>query len=79
MLQPTYLRLPISVGRLKKVLAEVSDDYSLVPSQVYDLFVVDKDGHNKGYISASGELHWWPAEPGPPSAGVPSGGTATPG
>jgi hypothetical protein len=30
--------------------------------QVYDFFIVDKDGHNKGYISASGELHWWPVK-----------------
>jgi hypothetical protein len=62
---PNAPRQPvISVGRLKKVLAEVPDDHSLVPSQVYDLFVVDKDGHNKGYISASGELHWWATEAG---------------
>ena len=64
MLQTAPRRPGISVGRLKKLLAGVPDDHSLVPSQVYDLFVVDKDGHNKGYISASGELHWWPAEPG---------------
>lgn len=79
MLQTTDRRLPISVGRLKQLLAEVPDDCSLVPSQVYDLFVVGKDGHNKGYISASCELHWWPAEHGRRSAGVPSGGAATPG
>jgi hypothetical protein len=78
-LQTPYLRLPISVGRLKKLLADVPDDYSLVPSQVYDLFVVDKDGHNKGYISASGELHWWPTERGRPSTGALSSGAVTSG
>ena len=52
----------ISVGKLKKVLAHVPDDHCLVASQVYDFFIVDKKGHNKGYISASGELHWWPVE-----------------
>jgi hypothetical protein len=60
---PQYTqRSAIPVGKLKQVLAEVPNDHSLVPSQVYDFFVVDKDGHNKGYISASGELHWWPVE-----------------
>jgi hypothetical protein len=44
----------ISVGKLKQVLAQIPDDH--------DLFIVDKVGHNKGYISASGELHWWPVE-----------------
>jgi hypothetical protein len=35
---PNAPRQPvISVGRLKKVLAEVPDDHSLVPSQVYEL------------------------------------------
>ena len=52
----------IPVCKLKQVLSQVPDDHCLVPSQVYDLFIVDKDGHNKGYISASGELHWWAAE-----------------
>jgi hypothetical protein len=55
-------RPAIPVGKLKQVLAQVPDDHGLVPSQVYDFFIVDKEGHNKGYISASGELHWWPAE-----------------
>jgi len=55
-------RPAISVGKLKEVLAQVSDDHCLVPSQVYDFFIVDKDGHNKGYISTIGELHWWPVE-----------------
>jgi hypothetical protein len=50
-------RSAIPVGKLKKLLAQVPDDHGLVPSQVYDFFVVDKDGHNKGYISTSGELH----------------------
>jgi hypothetical protein len=52
----------ISVGKLKQVLAQIPDDHGLVSSHVYDLFIVDKVGHNKGYISASGELHWWPVE-----------------
>ena len=55
-------RPAIPVGKLKEVLAQVPDDHRLVPSQVYDFFIVDKDGHNKGYISTSGELHWWPAQ-----------------
>ena len=55
-------RPAIPVGKLKVVLAQVPDDHSLVPSQVYDFFVVDKEGHNRGYISASGELHWWTVE-----------------
>jgi hypothetical protein len=59
--QPSQ-RPAIPVGKLKKVLAHVPDDHCLAPSQVYDFFVVDKEGHNKGYISASGELHWWPVE-----------------
>jgi hypothetical protein len=79
MLQTPSLRPAILVGRLKKVLAEVPDDYGLVPSQVYHLFVVDKDGHNRGYISTSGELHWWPAELGGRLAGVPSDGAVTSG
>jgi hypothetical protein len=49
-------RPAISVGKLKEVLAQVPDDHGLVPSQVYDFFVVDKDSHKKGYISTSGEL-----------------------
>jgi hypothetical protein len=55
-------RPAIRVGKLKEVLAKIPDDHGLVPSQVYDLFIVDKEGHNKGYISADGELHWWPVE-----------------
>ena len=52
----------IPVGKLNEVLAQLPDDHCLVPSQVYDFFIVDKDGHNKGYVSAGGELHWWAAE-----------------
>ena len=55
-------RPAIPVGKLKQLLAQVPDDHRLVPSQVYDFFIVDKDGHNKGYVSTSGELHWWAAE-----------------
>jgi hypothetical protein len=55
-------RPAIRVGKLKEVLVQVPDDHCLVPSQVYDFFIVDKDGHNRGYVSASGELHWWAAE-----------------
>lgn len=55
-------RSAVPVGKLMEVLAQVSDNHHLVPSQVYDFFIVDKDGHTKGYISASGELHWWPGE-----------------
>jgi hypothetical protein len=54
-------RSVIPVGKLKETLAQVADDHGLVPSQVYDFFVVDKNGHNKGYISSSGELHLWTA------------------
>lgn len=49
----------VPIGKLKEALAQVPDDHGLVPSQVYDFFVVDKNGHNKGYISGSGELHLW--------------------
>jgi hypothetical protein len=60
---PQPLQRPaIPVGKLKQGLAQVPDDHFLVPSQVYDFFIVDKDGHNKGYISASGELYWWPVK-----------------
>ena len=60
---PALPHLPvIPVGKLKEVLAQVPDDHSLVVSQVYDFFIVDKDGQNKGYVSASGQLHWWAAE-----------------
>jgi hypothetical protein len=52
-------RPPISVGKLKEVLAQVHDDHCIIPSPVYDFFIMDKEGHNIGYISASGELHWW--------------------
>jgi hypothetical protein len=55
-------RPALPVRKLKEVLAQVPDDHGLVPSQVYDFFIVDKDGHNKGYIAASGALHWWAAE-----------------
>ncbi len=55
-------RPAIPVGKLKEMLAHVPDNHCLVPSQVYDFFIVDKEGRNKGYISTSGELHWWPAE-----------------
>ena len=55
-------RPAIPVGKLKEVLAQVPDDHGLVPSQIYDFFIVDKKGHNKGYISTSGELYWWPVE-----------------
>jgi len=54
-------RSVIPVGKLKETLAQVADDQGLVPSQVYDFFVVDKNGQNKGYISSSGELHLWAA------------------
>ena len=54
-------RSVIPVGKLKATLALVADDHGLVPSQVYDFFVVDKNGRNKGYISGSGELHLWTA------------------
>jgi hypothetical protein len=54
-------RPAIPVGKLKEVLAQVPDDHGLVPSSVYDFFVVDKEGHNKGYIVTTGELHWWAA------------------
>ena len=65
-IQPSPRRSAIPVGKLKEVLAQLSDDHCVVPSQVYDFFVVDKEGHNRGYISASGELHWWPVkEKGP--------------
>jgi hypothetical protein len=55
-------RPAIPVGKLRQVLAQVPEDHSLVPSQVYDFFVIDKNGRNKGYISTSGELHWWSVE-----------------
>jgi hypothetical protein len=55
-------RPAIPVGKLKEVLAQVPDDHCVVPSQVYDFFILDKHGHNKGYISTSGELHWWAAK-----------------
>jgi hypothetical protein len=51
----------IPAGKLKDALAQIPNDHGLVPSKVYNLFVVDKNGHNKGYISSSGELHLWPA------------------
>ncbi len=34
----------------------------LVPSDVYNLFVVDRDGRNRGYVTAGGEVHWWAAD-----------------
>ena len=57
-----FMNERIAVGRLKEVLAQVPDDHSLVPSQVYGFFIVDRDGRNMGYVSASAELHWWSAE-----------------
>jgi hypothetical protein len=55
-------RPAIPVGKLKEVLAHVPDDHALVPSQVYDFFIVDRGGRNVGYVSARGEIHWWAAE-----------------
>jgi hypothetical protein len=52
----------IAIGKVKEAMAHLSGNYSLVASQVYEFFVIDKDGHNKGYITSSGELHWWPVE-----------------
>jgi hypothetical protein len=52
-------RQAIPVGKLREVLAHVPDDHSLVSSHVYNFFIVDKNGHNKGYVSDSGEVQWW--------------------
>ena len=52
-------RQAIPVGKLREALARVPDDHALVPSQVYNLFIVDTDGHNKGYVTESGEVQWW--------------------
>jgi hypothetical protein len=52
-------RQAIPVGKLREVLAHVPDDHSLVPSQVYNFFMVDGNGHNQGYVSDSGEVQWW--------------------
>lgn len=54
-------RIAIPVGKLKAALTQVPDDHQLVPSQVYDFFIMDNEGHNQGYISSAGELHWWRA------------------
>jgi hypothetical protein len=40
-------RSVIPVGNLKEALAQVANDHGLVPSQTFNLFVVDKNGHNK--------------------------------
>ena len=68
MIQSSPRRPAITVGRPKEVPAEVPDGHGLVPSHVYNLLVVDGNGRNRGYISMSGELHWWPAAPGRPTA-----------
>jgi hypothetical protein len=52
-------RQAIPVGKLREVLARVPDDHSLVPSQVYNFFIVDGNGHNRGYVSDSGAVQWW--------------------
>ena len=51
-----------SVGQLGEVLARLPAGYSLIPSQVYYFFVVDQDGHNKGYVTEGGEVQWWASE-----------------
>ena len=55
-------RSAIPVAALKAALAQVPDDHGLVPSQVYEFFVVDRDGHNRGYIDTGGDVHWWAAD-----------------
>ena len=52
-------RQAIPVGKLREALAHIPDDHFLVPSQVYNFFIVDKDGRNKGYVLDSGEVQWW--------------------
>jgi len=47
-------RSVILVGKLKEAVAQLADDHGLMPSQVYEFFVVGKNGHNKGYISSRG-------------------------
>jgi len=53
---PPLPSIAYSPRKLKGVLAHVPDDHCLVPSQVYDFFILDNVGHNKGYISTSGDL-----------------------
>lgn len=48
-----------SVGQLREVLARLPAGHSLIPSRVYHFFVVDQDGHNKGYVTKGGEVQWW--------------------
>lgn len=47
------------VDQLGEVLARLPAGYSLVPSQIYYFFVVDRDGSNKGYVTEGGEVRWW--------------------
>jgi hypothetical protein len=47
------------VDQLGQVLAHLPAGYSLVPSQIYYFFVVDRDGSNKGYVTEGGEVRWW--------------------
>jgi hypothetical protein len=47
------------VDKLGEVLARLPAGHSLIPSQIYNFFVLDQDGHNKGYVTESGEVQWW--------------------
>ena len=56
---PTPPRQDTPVDKLGEVLARLPAGHSLVPSRVYYFFVVDQDGHNKGYVTEGGEVRWW--------------------
>lgn len=57
---PTPSRLQgTPAEKLREVLARLPVGHSLIPSKIFNLFVLDKDGHNKGYVTESGEVRWW--------------------
>ena len=56
---PTPPRQHTPVDKSGEVLARLPAGHSLIPSRVYHFFVVDQDGHNKGYVTEGGEVRWW--------------------
>ena len=45
--------------KLKEARSRLPAGYSLIPSQVYYFFILDQDGHNRGYLTEGGEVQWW--------------------
>jgi hypothetical protein len=64
---PTPPRQEAPADQIGEVLTRLPPGYSLVPSQIYYFFVLDQDGHNKGYVTEGGEVQWWSSGRSEPS------------